>query len=41
MEGMRGAMLPRLANCCLPAIPTILRLVVSGSDPFSLSAVAR
>jgi hypothetical protein len=34
-------MLPRLANCCLPAIPTALRWVVSDSGPSSLKAVAR
>jgi hypothetical protein len=34
-------MLLRLVNCCLPAIPTALRWVVSDSGPSSLNAVAR
>jgi hypothetical protein len=41
MEAMPGKYAPRLVNCCLPAIPTALRWVVSDSGPSTLKAVAR
>jgi hypothetical protein len=41
MEAMPGKYAPRLVNCCLPAIPTALRWVVSDYGPLSLRVVAR
>jgi hypothetical protein len=41
MEATPGKYVPLLVNYCLPATPTVLRLVVSGFGPLSITAVAR
>jgi hypothetical protein len=41
MQAMPGQYVPRLVNCCLPAIPRALRWVVLDSGLSSLTAAVR